>query len=198
MSRSAHLLGLGQEDPPLIHDAGAGVRAARGDSLVDDGEDVALMRSELPGVSDEKWTAYVRQMISAPLISVSASNGLGMFELMPRRLADLGLVTCLQRSKSEPVEGQKSRTIWVAVFVPPMTPERFLRNPRKQTEAFGLSMRDYDAKMRLGLIRRDPGMSRSGALAILHRAGPNGLDTWRTHERFPATKQVFEKVAGLF
>jgi hypothetical protein len=172
-------------DENLIH-------VARGDSFIDDGEDTSLP-SEVDGVTDAQWTQFVRGMICAPLIAVSASNALGMFEIMPRRLADLGIVSKLARSKSP-----QGRTIWVAIFVPPLTCDRFLKSPQAQYGAFTDSMCDYVQKMDSGEIEKPSETSISGALAILHRAGPKGLSSWKSNNRFPSTEKSYNRVAGLF
>lgn len=183
-------------DEQLIHEAGkdeGGRRllVARGDSRLDEGQEASLP-SVLRAVSAEEWTQFVRGMIVAAVSAVSNSNALGMFEIMPRRLADLGLVERLTPGK------RGKRTVWLAVFVPPMTCEYFLRSPQVQYSAFARSMRAYDAGLSSGEIKQVPDMSRSGALAILHRAGPKGLETWTSRERFPATQQLYDKVAGIF
>lgn len=165
---------------------------ARGDSPLDEDEQRALS-SQLPGVSDERWTQFVERMMTSKFDAVSDSNAVGAFEMMPRRLADLGLVERLARSKSP-----AGRIVYVAEFVPPMTSDRFLRSPEAQYDAFCASMRDYDARMSSGEIARDPSMSRSGALALLHRCGPKGLETWRAGERFDNTKKIYENTAGIF
>ena len=183
----------GAEDDPLIHPADE--EAADEDTeeeIVEEADRVSI-KSELPGVPNDKWTEFLRGMIIAEVSAVSPSNSLGMFEITPRRLADFGLVQKLARSKSK-----AGRTIWVAFFVPPLTCRRFLRSPEVQYKVFTKSMQDFDNKMRRGEIRRDKEMSRAGALAILHRAGPQGLDTWSTGERFPSTQNLYDKVQGAF
>lgn len=165
---------------------------ARGDALVD--VDATALSSPLQGVTDEAWSRFVRASITAPLTAVSKSNALGMFELTPRRLTDLGLVCALRRGRS-PSDG---RTIWVARFVPPMTAHRFLRSPRAQYNAFCVSIVDYAKVIRDGKIVRDATMSLSGALAILHRAGPSGLARWTEGARHEVTVAAYERAAGAF
>jgi hypothetical protein len=160
---------------------------ARGDSLFDDNVDVQLP-SELPGVSDEAWTKFVCLAATAGTGDVSASNALGMFELSPRRLADIGLVHKLARSK------KGKRTVWVGEFVPPMTSDKFLRNTQMQYRAFCLSIRDYASNM----VGKPENMSLSGALAILHRAGPKGLISWENGSRFGDTQALYDKLSGVF
>lgn len=184
-------------DAQPVHEAPGGREAqecllARGDSLLDEGDEAAL-KSVLPGVADDCWTQFVRNMIVAPVSAVSDSNAVGMFEMMPRRLADLGVVSKLARTRSD-----ANKTIWVAAFVPPLTADKFLSDQREQYRVFSDSMCDYAKRMENGEIARVPGMSLSGALAILHRCGPTGLATWERGERFPATVKSYERVAGLF
>jgi hypothetical protein len=180
-----------EQDDPNARPLGEHL-VARGDSLLDDGDEAAL-KSELPGVDDARWTQFVRAMVCADCDAVSESNAVGMFQFMPRRLHDLGLVKNINRST-----GPTKRTIYVAVFVPPLTASKFLKNPDEQYRAFSKSCRDYATKISDGEIKKDPGMSLSGALAILHRAGPKGLDTWASGERFPSTVSKFERIEGVF
>jgi hypothetical protein len=168
------------------------VAVARGDTLLDDGDESHL-KSEIPGVDDDRWKQFVTAMIVAEPTNVSPSNGVGMFSTMPRRLADLGLVDKLSRTR-----GPSGRMVWVAVFKRPLTTEKFLRSPQLQYDAFCKSMKDYDKKMEAGEIECDPKMSRSGALAVLHRAGPSGLENWKRGERFAETQAVHDRVAGVF
>lgn len=155
--------------------------------------------SEIDDVDDEQWTAFVRAMITAPLEAVSESNALGMFEMMPRRLGDFGLVDNLQRTKSRPnPETGRQRTIWVGKFVAPMTSRAFLRSPRAQYQVFCQSMRDYAARIASGEIEPCDGLSLSGTLAVLHCCGPRGCETWASKERFPATEELVERADGLF
>lgn len=163
---------------------------ARGDMLLDEFEPRA--RSPIPNVSDEAWGAFASKCATGKLSAVSKSNALGAFEMMPRRLHDLGFVRNLSRSK---VGG---RTVWLAEFVRPLTCERFLRSLSEQRRAFAASMADYASRISSGEISVPGGESLSGALAILHRCGPRGLDTWAGGERFPSTSELHERCAGLF
>jgi len=164
---------------------------ARGDTMLDEVA-VCALASELPTVSDEAWADFVRGMATSDATSVSEGNALGMFELTPRRLADLGYVKGLTRTC---VAG---RTMWVAKFIEPMTTAKFLRNPRAQYSAFAKSMKDYAEKIFAGEISKPEGMSLAGALAILHRAGPKGLETWTRGERFVTTEMLYNRVAEAF
>ena len=164
---------------------------ARGDTMLDEVA-VCSLASELPGVSDEAWADFVHGMATRGTMDISEGNALGMFELTPRRLSDLGYVQGLQRTS---VGG---RTMWVAKFVSPMTAAKFLRNPRAQYVAFTKSMKDYAEKISAKEIVKPEGMNLAGALAILHRAGPKGLETWGRGERFATTEMLYNRVAEVF
>lgn len=152
-----------------------------------------LLSSILPGVSDEDWTEFVSAMATAELGKVSPSNALGMFEMMPRRLADLGLVEGIARTKSP-----AGKTIWVAVFAPPLTCDTFLRSLSIQYRVFCKSILDYFRRLESGEIEMLEDVSLSGALALLHRCGPSGLKTWASSERFPSTVATFQRANGVF
>jgi hypothetical protein len=175
-------------DEKLIYDPEV---VARGDARLDEG--APSIESPLRGVTPAAWTEFVRRMAVAPLSSVSAANALGLFAIMPRRLADLGVVGKLARRKSP-----EGRTIWVAVFIPPLTCAKFLRSPVAQYAVFSRSMCDYAGRLASGEIANEPCVSLSGALAILHRCGPEGLDAWEQGKRFPSTEQLVERVEGIF
>lgn len=179
-------------DVDLVPDSSDDYAVARGDSLVDDGSESALS-SCIPGVPDDQWTQFVRGMICAAPTQVSDHNDLGMFAMKPRRLADLGIVQRLARKKTN-----SNRVVWVAVFVAPMTSDKFLKSPQAQYKAFAASNKDYATQIAGGKIVKDPSISLSGALAICHRAGPQGLKTWASGERFPATQAAYDRVAGIF
>ncbi|MEK6883519.1 MAG: hypothetical protein AABY22_28080 [Nanoarchaeota archaeon] len=153
---------------------------------------VSVLRSEIPGVSDPAWTRFVLAMKMSEPSSVSPSRSLGMFEMTPRRLADLGLVGDLKRVQ----EG--GRTVWSVKFCDPLTPEAFLEKPSLQYRAFATSMREYAREIASGDIGPPVAMSRSAALAVLHRAGPSGLDSWVRGERFPHTERAVERAQGIF
>lgn len=165
---------------------------ARGNPLVGT---AAPLPSPLPDVSDEAWTRFVHLCAQAPLRSVSASNALGMFEMFPRRLADLKLVENLRRTKAK-----SGRTVWTGRFVAPMTAEAFLTHPRTQYRVFCLSMIDYAKQITNGSIVVSPtcGLTMSGVLALLHRCGPRGVESWMKGDTFETTRQFVERAQGVF
>lgn len=155
--------------------------------------DVPPLPSPLDGVSDGAWTVFVRTCATQSLNAVTPSNGYGYFELKPRRLADIGLMENL-RSLQRRIDGNDHR-VWEGDFAPPLTAESFLANPLFQFNAFATSIEQYDKV--LDSEPSPPDISRSGKLAILHRAGPNGLRSWTKHQ-FPGTVELVRRANGIF
>lgn len=178
--------------------------AAKPDHELPRPEPKFILKSELPNVPDAAWTKFAHAMQTAAVGAVSKSNALGMFELTPRRLADLGLVTNIEKTRGAADASGKSRMVWVGEFVPPMTSRKFLSNPVAQYRAFSRSMKDYVEGMRAGSVPVPDGgrprdMTLSGALAVLHRCGPSGIKTWNdAGDRFEQTEQLYGKVNGIF
>ncbi len=158
-----------------------------------------ILKSEILGVSDEGWTAFAKAMRTAQPGAVSASNALGMFELKPRRLADLGLMRSISSTRSA-----TGRMVWIGEFVAPLSQKKFLADPKLQYRAFAKSMSEYVRGLRNGTIPRPDGghpegMTLSGVLAVLHRCGPKGLKNWNeADKRFPDTVALFERANGAF
>ena len=165
-------------------------------------EERRILPSPISGVSNEAWTDFAIAMRTAQMGSVSASNALGGFEMKPRRLADLGLFKNIRCARSN-VNG-KDRMVWIGDPVPPLTLEVFLSDPKLQYAAFSKSMERYVKGLRDGSISKPEGgaltgTTLSGILAVLHRAGPNGLKRWNDEDdRFDETKDLFSKTNGIF
>jgi len=152
--------------------------------------DAAPIRSPLANIPAEAWTGFVRAMMTQPLDAVSPSNALGMFEMRPRRLADLGIMSDLRCLRAP----RTNRQVWCGTFARPITTAAFLSNPLLQYNVFALSMVDYAGRIGRGEIAVPDGMTLSGALAALHRAGPGGLGG----NQFPETRAAVERVNGVF
>lgn len=156
-----------------------------------------VLKSEIPGISDEAWTDFVLAMKTASPGSVSASNAHGMFELKIRRLADLGYAKNLSYKRSP-----LGRMVWAGDFVAPLTRDKFLKDRGLQYKVFCESIKDYLAKLQSGQIAQpeddDGALSTSGMVAILHRCGPNGLARWQDELRFPETVELCERANGIF
>jgi hypothetical protein len=131
-----------------------------------------LLQSPLEGVSAEAWHKLMRKMSVQAIGDISESGGFGSFDLRARRLGELGVMANLR------TERRGDRQIWVGDFVAPYTEAEFLRSLVVQTKVFKVSMKGYDLEMKAGTIVRPEGVSRSGALAILHRGGKGALASW--------------------
>lgn len=153
-----------------------------------------VLLCELPEVDDDElWTIFVLAMKTSEPTAISASYELGMFGMKPRRLADLGLMKNVKSSRSA-----SGRLVWIGEWTPPLSEKKFLSNSQIQYRAFCESMKRYVRCIMDGLVSVPEDMTLSGALAVLHKRGPKGLETWGTTEQFPATVALFERVNGIF
>jgi hypothetical protein len=159
-----------------------------------------VLPSVLPGVPDEAWTRFVIAVRNdTPVGAVSDSNELGAFSIKPKRLGDLGLIKNLQQTRTK-----QGRVVWTGDFAAPMTPKRFLSDPKAQYQAFAASMADYGRKLKSGEIKKPEGgvpegTTLSGVLALLHRCGPSGLATLNDPEKlFPQTRSMYSRCNGIF
>jgi len=151
----------------------------------------ARLRSPLDGVSDDAWSRFVdaltvdddsglRQGMPRPFNARTHAGGLGCFGLLPRRLVDVGV------AKAVRVIGGKT----IAVGL-----RRDFLSPLVQRDALVDSMRRYDAE--LAKVTLPSEISRSGALALYHRLGPEALAKWQKH-RQRSTIALFQRANGLF
>lgn len=186
-------------EPPALPPAAAVVgdgmssQIARGD--VPDSAPKSLP-SPIKGVSSEAWTRFCQAMRTQGVSDVSDSNAVGVFEMMPRRLVDLGIVGDTKR-----IRAPGGRMVLAGKFIPPMTEEKFTSSPLAQYNAFADSMAKYAEQLTTSGIKspRVRGMTLSGALAVLHRAGPRGLETWADPaSRRENTKVTYDRANGIF
>lgn len=131
------------------------------------------MRSPLPGVSEAAWRHFVIAMETQSSESVSASGGLGSYDMRPRRLIEIGYAENLRR-----LSRRNRRQVQVCDLVAPWTVDRFLADPVIQLSVLGDSMADYQEELRRGKIQKPAEMSLAGALAVLHRGGRGALKSW--------------------
>jgi hypothetical protein len=161
---------------------------------------LTVLKSEIPGVSDEAWTEFAHAMRTADLKTVSSSGALGMFGLKQRRLADLGLMKNVTPANTRTT----GKMQWKGEWVPPLTEKKFLASAVEQYKAFGASMRQYIEGLSDGSVKQPEeglpaDMTMSGVLAVLHRCGPSGLATWMdVEDRFPQTVTLFSNANGIF
>jgi len=145
--------------------------------------------SPIDGVTAEKWTKFVRVMLTAPIGSVSPSNALGAFQMTTRRLQDLGVLKDIKRTKSK----KSGRTIWACTTREDHDrAKKFLNSLSLQFKVFTRSILDYTEKLSHGKIPE--GCTLSGALAVANRAGIAGI----SGERFPETQRAYENANGIF
>ncbi len=85
----------------------------------------------------------------------------------------------------------------VGEFVSPMTQAKFLFSPLVQYNALVDSLRRYNRKLDDERLKLSRGMTRSGALALLHRLGPHALPKWERHQE-PTTLALYKRANGLF
>lgn len=206
MTQSAYLFGIDLEtsydDPaptPEVWPEPESVEELPDEIALDEANESEplLLASPLDGVNDEAWTEFAVALRTAAPWAVSASNGLGAWEMKARRLADLGLVDPKSLSCKRSPAG---RMAWVGKFVAPLTQKKFLDNAKLQYETFVRSMQDYVSKIDSGEIGcEDDTMTLSGALAVLHRCGPRGLERWQNEsKRFSDTLALFERANEVF
>lgn len=157
-----------------------------------------VLKSELPGVSDQAWTDFVYAMKTAPLGAISESGGLGMFEMKVRRLGDLGVMKDVGAKKLP-----SGKLVWVGEWIPPITQAAFLASPKMQYRAFSKSMQLYKKGIESGELLPEggdlpSGMTLSGALAALQRRGPLGVRRWQESAQFPSTEELYQRANGIF
>lgn len=165
----------------------------RGAAALSAALDSARLRSPLAGVSDLAWARFADALTidddNGPnngkpraFNARTHAGGLGCFGILPRRLVDVGV------AQSVRLIGGKTIAIGVGV-------RAFFSNPLMQRDALAESMRRYDAEIEKQTLPSE--MSRSGALALYHRLGPDALKKWKQHKQ-PSTMALFRRANGIF
>lgn len=144
-----------------------------------------LFKSVLSGVPDAAWDAFVRAVSSRSIRDVSRGGGIGSFDLRPRRLGEIGVMVNLLRG---------DRGKWVGDLAPEYAD--LGRDATLQYRVFALSTKLYDADLVEGRIARPEGVSRSGALAVLHCGGKGAIDGWP--RAFKTTRETFDRANDIF
>ncbi len=150
------------------------------------------LRSPLTGVPNLAWNKFVDALMidddrgphkgrPRPFNARSHAGGLGCFALLPRRLVELHILKEVAFSKGKALAKNDK---WLVVF---------FANPISQYKALAVSLMRYST----ALTSLPEGMSRSGALALHHRLGPNALVKWQKHQQ-PSTLALFRRANGLF
>ena len=166
-----------------------GLRIARGGARIA----AAPLPSPIPGVAAEAWTRFVRALRQADPGAISPQGFLGCFEIHPRRLAELGdLGDGFRVATAARDEGG----VWRCDFACG-TQAGFLASFIAQYAALVKSVRGHYGEVARGAVAIPAGVTLSGALAILHRAGRGGLAGW-TKRKLPETAALFDRANGIF
>lgn len=157
-----------------------------------------LSESPILNVTPDAWEQYRHRMADvANAHRVSDTGHIGLYRFGIPRLAEIGLMANPQK------EGRN----WRAAWIPWLTLEGLLGSIRAQTEVFRLSTGDhtFDIQKTSSLVGRSAEGQRttlSGLLAVAHRAGFRGLQSWLVRaddrKRFPNTTAAFRAANGLF
>jgi len=178
----------------------------------------SLPESPLRGVTREAWRMFSAGLQVQAHNMISESGGLGIFDIRPRRLVELGYATGLRSmrrptthawssgvcsrcrttrtEKTDMETCQNGRQIQVCEFIMPWTQQRFLTNPVAQYTALAQSMRLYYDALRDGKLVKPKDVSMAGALVVLHRGGRGALEAWP--KIFSGTKMLFNRVQKAF
>ncbi len=155
--------------------------------------DNARQRVPLAGVSDLAWARFVAALtiddddglnngFPRPFSARTHAGGLGCFGILPRRLVDLGVAKGVHKVDGKTIAaGFNSR--------------EFLADPLAQRDVLIESLQRYDAE--IDKIKLPVEISRSGALALYHRLGPNALAKWQKHKQ-QSTMALFQRANGIF
>lgn len=153
------------------------------------------LKSPLAGVSNRAWARYVdvlavdddrgpNQGRPRPFDARTHAGGLGCFGILPRQLAEIGVLKEVFVNKGRAIADPRDKRVII-----------FLASPLVQRAALEkLTQRHAAAFAKLELPE---GVTLSGALALRHRLGPNALAKWQAHQE-PATIKLFRRANGLF
>lgn len=161
------------------------------------------LKSPLPDVSDEGWTAFMKLCRGTDVGEISPSYCLGLFNIGFLRLRELGLASDVKQGT------YGDRTVWIGTLKPPMTMRRFLSHPETQYRVFVKDMADRTKMIRAkyaDVIGKElEGVGKptlSGLLAVAKLAGTKGFHGWVTDPRqrikFKNTTDAFKASNGLF
>jgi hypothetical protein len=150
------------------------------------------LRSPLMGVTVAAWNRFVNALMISddrgPLKgkprafnSRTYAGGLGCFGMLPKRLVEIGVLKAVVYKNGKAHASADKRALM------------FLANPIIQYKAFVISTKRYSAVK----VELPAGMTKSGALALFHRLGPNALLKWQQHQE-PSTVALYQRANGLF
>ena len=174
---------------------GATVGFALGAAIATRAPEAPSSLPKIPGLKKSHWILFCSRMAKSRPSLKTPTGKLGVFQMSPRRLEDLGLVRKTDRSMSG---------IWTAIWREPFSEASFLASPRLQYTAFLKSCRRYlsPATAARGKIVDGKPVTISGALGVLHMAGETGLLSWikdpKVRKKFSNTTDVFLSTNGVF
>lgn len=145
-----------------------------------------LLRSPLGSVTDEVWDDFVAKFSCHPIGHVTSGGALGSFELRPRRLGEIEVMENLRRDDRGIWQGDL-RAAYVALG----------RDALLQYRVFSISMCKYAEEIDSKKVVLPFGVTRSGALAVLHCGGRQALSRW-PDGAFLTTQKLFESTNGMF
>lgn len=159
----------------------------------------AASGSPLDDVTLGAWEKFVGEMAVAQKGHVGRRGKLGAFQMDARRLADVGAMTRAWKGRRGTEEG-----VWMGDWLEGLTEASFLGSMPLQYAVFTRSVRAMAPKVSGFCGRKVDGRvaSLSGLLGVGHVAGERGVGSFvvdeSTRERFPATREVFARVNGIF
>jgi hypothetical protein len=152
-----------------------------------------MLVSPFKDVSDFAWTRFVTTLEidddrgpnrGKPRRFDARTNagGLGCYGIPVRRLVELHVLKEVFVSKGKAIANPRDPRVVI-----------FLADPLLQRDVLVASMKRYN----LALSSLPAGMTKSGALALCHRLGPQALAKWAKHQE-PSTVALFRRANGLF
>ena len=126
-----------------------------------------------------------------PVSAVSASGGLGAYDIRPRRLVELEYASRLSYDRAP-----SGRYVHSCEFNAPMTRERFLSDAFEQYKVFSRSTKRYYDALKSGALQKPSDVSLAGALAVLHIGGRGALQGWP--KLFDNTRSLYEAAREAF
>lgn len=161
-----------------------------------------LLRSETPpfGATPDAWEAFLDALSTSEdgrkRSFTETREGYGAFGILPKRLVDLKIAAAVRC---------KAGIALSAVFRPTrlaptaaLAERAFLMSPDAQRRVLLVSLALYDKNvLQANELLLPEGMTRSGALALLHRLGPRALEKWAAYQS-PSTRALYERCNGLF
>lgn len=144
-----------------------------------------FLRSPASGATSEQWTRFVHAL-SIDVCELDASDAPCPWYGLPRPIGAITRGECLGAFGL-----RRARFVELGSAV---SERKFLASPLVQYNALVESTRRYNTT----LVQIPADMTRSGALALLHRLGAGAIEKWESGPRNKGTVALFERANGLF